>query len=117
MEKTKLLEARKSKRFSQQQIAEQLNMDVSCYSKRENGQVYMKIEEWVKLAKILEVPLEEIFESDEKQVFICNDSVSQNNYGTNNIYAVPESFIETQQKYINKLEEENAALKLQLEKQ
>jgi len=45
MEKTKLLEVRKSKRFSQQQIAEQLNMDVSCYSKRENGQVYMKIEE------------------------------------------------------------------------
>jgi hypothetical protein len=63
----------------------------------------------------LEVPLEEIFESDEKQVFICNDNTSQNflgtNNSTNNIYPVPESLLENQQKYINKLEEEIRELK------
>jgi transcriptional regulator with XRE-family HTH domain len=39
MEQTKLIEVRKLKGFSQQQIAEQLFMDVSCYNRREKGQV------------------------------------------------------------------------------
>jgi len=63
------------------------------------------------LAKILDVPLEEIFESDEKQVFICNDNASIYNHGTSHIYTVPESLLENQQKYINKLEEEIRELK------
>ena len=117
MEKVKLLEMRKSKGFSQQQIAEKLFMDVSNYNRRESGLSKITISEWEKLAKILEVPLNEIYETDEKQFFICKDSASQNYQGTNNIYAVPESLLENQQKYISKLEEENAALKLQLEKQ
>jgi len=103
------MEVRNSKKISQQQIAEQLNMAVSCYSKRENGQVYMRIEEWEKLAKILEVPLSEIYESDDRQIFICNDNTSHNFLGTNNstntIYPVPKELLETQQKYIAVLEE------------
>jgi transcriptional regulator with XRE-family HTH domain len=120
MEKTKLLEMRKSKGFSQQYMAEKLNMDVSTYHRRENGQVNIHISEWEKLAKILNVPLSEIYESDEKQVFICNDNTSQNflgtNNSTNNIYTVPEALLKTQEKYIAKLEEENKELKRLLEK-
>jgi transcriptional regulator with XRE-family HTH domain len=120
MEKFKLLEMRKSKGLSQQQIAEQLNMDVSCYSKRESGQVYIKIEEWEKLAEFFDVPINEIYESDEKQSNICNDKAFANflgtNYGTNNNYTVPESLLENQQKYITKLEEEIKELRRLLEK-
>jgi transcriptional regulator with XRE-family HTH domain len=111
MEKIKLLEVRKSKGFSQHQIAEKLYMDVSSYNRRENGQVKINITEWEKLAKILDVPLNEIYESEENQMFICRDNASGNYQGTNNIYAVPESLLETQQKYIKKLEEEIAELK------
>ena len=111
MEKIKLLEMRKSRGFSQNQIAEKLCMDVSNYNRRENGQVKINIMEWEKIAKILDVPLDDIYESEENQVFICKDNTSVNYQGTNHIYAVPEFLLETQQKYIKKLEEEIAELK------
>jgi ribosome-binding protein aMBF1 (putative translation factor) len=100
MEKIKLLEMRKAKGYSQSQIAEKLFMDVSNYHRRESGQVKMNISEWEKIAKILDVPLHEIYESEENQMFVCRDSASGNYQGTNNIYSVPESLLATQQKYI-----------------
>lgn len=39
MVKFKLLEARKRKNFTQEYIADTLCMDVSNYSRRENGQI------------------------------------------------------------------------------
>jgi transcriptional regulator with XRE-family HTH domain len=116
MEKIRLLEARKAKGFSQNQIAEKLCMDVSNYSRRENGQIRINVSEWEKLSKILDVPLNDIYETDEKQVFICRDNASNNYQGTNHIYSVPEFLLETQQKYIRKLEEEIAELKVLLGK-
>jgi transcriptional regulator with XRE-family HTH domain len=116
MKKTKLAGVRGFKGFTQEQIAEELCICPSAYNKRENGHVSININQWQKLAEILDVPLEEIFENDDKQIFICKDSASQNNYGTNHYYTVPESLLDTQQKYITKLEEENATLKLLIEK-
>ena len=112
MEKNKLFEARKSKGFSQLQIAQKLNMDNSSYQRREKGLTKIHITEWEKLAKILEVPLEEIFEAEESQVFIWKDNASGNYQGTTNIYAIPESLLESQQELIRKLKEEIAELKV-----
>ena len=116
METIKLIETRKAKGYTQNQIADILCMDVSNYNRRESGLAKISISEWEKLAKTLNVPFNEIFEPDENQVFFCKDNASINNHGTNNIYAVPESLLETQQKYIKKLEEENIELKKLLEK-
>jgi len=95
-------------------------MHLSNYSRRESGEVKMNIVEWEKLAKALNVPLSEIYEPDESQILICNDNASGNfitNNGTSNNYTVPETLLETQEKYIKKLEEEIAVLKLQAGKQ
>jgi len=118
MEKTKLKEIRNAKRIPQERIAEYLNMSATCYSRRENGQTYIKNEEWLKLAKILDVPLSEIYEPDEKQSNTFKDNISSNiigtNFGSPSIYTVPESLLETQQKYIAKLEAEIEELKKRL---
>jgi len=120
MEKTKLSEMRQFKGFTQEQLADKLCIHPSNYSKRESGKVKMNIVEWEKLAKTLDVPLSEIYEADESQSFIFNDKVSSSFLGatnsTNNIYTVSEKLLETHEKYIKKLEEENAALKLQVGK-
>jgi transcriptional regulator with XRE-family HTH domain len=119
MEKTKLSEMRKFKGFTQEQIAKHLCMDGSTYSRRESGEVKLNIVEWEKLAKVLNVPLSEIYEQDESQVLICNDNATGNfitNHGTNNIHPIQESLLATQEKYIKKLEEEVAVLKLQMGK-
>jgi transcriptional regulator with XRE-family HTH domain len=114
MEKTKLIRIRKQKGFSQQYVAEHLCMDVSNYNKREKGKAKINSTEWEKLAKILEVSVEDIYESEESTFIICKDQSVGINHGTNNVYTIPASFLENQKKYITKLEEENAQLKERL---
>lgn len=113
MKKENLSSLRKKKGLSQQQVSDLLNMDASNYQRRESGEKSISMDEWQKLAEILEVPLGEIYESDEKQVFIFNDGATGNgNIVTN--YAVPEYLLEHQRKYISKLEEEIARLRAML---
>ncbi|WP_447951547.1 hypothetical protein [Chryseobacterium koreense] len=56
------------------------------------------------MANELEVPLEEIYEPEESQVFIFNDSATGNVNSIIN-YNVHLSMWETQKKYIEKLEQ------------
>ena len=117
MEKIKLIEARKKKGYSISNMAEELGVDEANYCRREKGQTKINDTEWEKLSQVLDVSVEDIYEKDENQFFICKDYASGNYLGVhNNIYTVPESMIETQQKYIKKLEEEVLNLKKRLKK-
>ena len=111
MEKKKLISVRINKGFTQQQIAIKLNMDVSSYNRREKGVVKIIKNEWEKLSKILEISIEEIYESEENIFFILKDSTNENLTEKNNFYTIPEYLLENQRKYIQKLEEENQDLK------
>jgi transcriptional regulator with XRE-family HTH domain len=105
MEKIKLIETRKDKGFSQKEVANMLCMDVSNYNRRENGQAKISTKEWQKLSEIMSVPIEDIFESEESQVFIFSDNATGNINSKVN-YNIPLSMWETQKKYIEKLEKE-----------
>jgi len=114
MEKVKLIEARKNKGYSQEYMADRLSMDESNYCRREKGQIKISFEEWRKISEILQVAIEDIFESDENQIFFHNENSPGSCQGNNNstIYSsVPEFILESLQKYINRLEEENNYLK------
>ena len=111
MEKTKLIQARTKRGFTQQQLAEALCVDVSNYNRREKGQIKISNSEWEKLSKILDTPVEEIYEQEDSMVFICKDNATGNYQGNNHIYSIPEYFLENQKKYITTLEEENQKLK------
>ena len=69
------------------------------------------MQKWEKLVDILTVPIDEIYEPDDNQVFICKDKATGNYQGTNHIYSVPEHLLETQREYIEVLEKENWELK------
>lgn len=114
MEKTKLIQTRIKKGFTQQQVAEYLCIDVSNYNRREKGTSKITNNEWEKLSKLLEVPLEEIYENEESMIFICKDNATGNYQGNNHIYSIPEYLLESQRKYILKLEEEIQKLKERL---
>ena len=115
MTKNKLQEKRISKKLSQEYMANSLGMDVSNYSRRENGQTKISKNEWMKMAKLLDVPLEDIFEDEEGIVFIFNDQATGNgNIVTN--YSIPQYIMEHQKKYIEKLENEITALQAQINK-
>jgi len=116
MEKLRTL--RKQKGYTQQQIADLLATDVSNYSRKENGDVRIFDDEWEKLAKALEVPVEDIREEktsqiqhNDKPTLNDNSSINYNQYCN-----IPEYLLENQQEYINLLKEQIKALKEENEK-
>lgn len=119
MEKLRTL--RKQKGYTQQQIADLLATDVSNYSRKENGDVKIFDDEWEKLAKALEVPVEDIKEEKEPNVVQKNENITFNDtssFHQSGIYNcnVPNYLLENQQEYINLLKEQIKALKEENEK-
>ncbi|SDL98435.1 helix-turn-helix transcriptional regulator [Chryseobacterium taihuense] len=116
MKKIKLIETRKRKGITQKKIADVLCMDVSNYNRREKGMAKISMQQWKKIAEVLEIPLEDIYEADENLIFIFNDNSTGNDNFVSNNYNIPLSVWETQKKYIDKLEAENETLKTEVEK-
>ena len=64
MIKNKLIKARKDKKFSQQDIAEHLNISQTQYLRKEKGEIGITEQEWERIAKLLNVEVEEIKEQE-----------------------------------------------------
>lgn len=123
MQKEKLRTVRKRKGFTQQQVADAIATDVSNYSRKESGTVKIIQAEWDKLAKFLEVPVEEIYEEDEVKINIenpvFNDSpganVGNSGFSANNMGYINNELsieiIKNLQEYISLLKEEIIKLK------
>ncbi|HBV15029.1 helix-turn-helix transcriptional regulator [Chryseobacterium carnipullorum] len=119
MEKEKLRRVRKQKGFTQQEIADFIATDVSNYSRKESGSVKITRNEWDKIAKFLEVPVENIYEEEEISIVVNNEYNTINdqagiynvNGNNSNNYNIPNSVIDNLQKYIVLLEEEIKRLK------
>jgi len=122
MQKEKLRLIRKQKGYTQQQVADFIATDVSNYSRKESGDVRIIPDEWDKIARFLEVPIEEIYEEEDAKVVVNNDHpvfndrsssagviTNQNNYDN-----IPGPIIENLQAYIMLLKEENERLKEEL---
>jgi transcriptional regulator with XRE-family HTH domain len=117
MKLEKVITQRKLKGLSQTDVAEKMFLTQSQYSRRENGTIQVVYEEWLKLSKILEVRVEEIFESkflfiNEKHTFliICEEEeLEKNSFKFNET-----KFFHL--KIIERLERENFNLKQKLKK-
>jgi len=114
MEKTKLIQVRNQKGITQKFMAEKLFMDVSNYNRREKGLMKISPQEWERIAAVLNVKLDEIYETDDHNFFVFKDQSTGNYLGNNNIYSIPEYILDVQKKYIQKLEEENKILREKL---
>lgn len=115
MEKEKLRNARKVKGITQQQIADIIATDVSNYSRKESGDVSIRKDEWEKIARFLEVPVEDIYEEEEaRQINNFENITGSSGFGNNingNLYCnVPEFLLENQRDYIEHLKKENQRL-------
>ncbi|AZA76130.1 XRE family transcriptional regulator [Chryseobacterium sp. G0186] len=112
----KLRNIRKQRGYTQQQIADIIATDVSNYSRKESGDVRIFDDEWEKLAKALDVSVEDIKEEKPASVVQKNDNITFNDtssFHQSGIYNcnVPNYLLENQQEYINLLKEEIKALK------
>ncbi|MDR0829068.1 MAG: helix-turn-helix domain-containing protein [Prevotellaceae bacterium] len=116
--KTKLINVRKDKHFTQSDMATCLKISPTHYQRKERGEVKIFDDEWEQIAKLLSVPVEDIKEEEKENVINHSfDNVSGNyNYiGSNNNYCnVPEYLLDNQQNYINMLLEKITELENQV---
>lgn len=98
----KIRELRMRKGYSQENMADLLNMSVSNYSYIEQGKVDLKVKKLYEIAKVLETNVHEIHCVGEKNVFYIQDNRdnSQNGYIINQ--SLPSSYLQ--------LEKENKKL-------
>ncbi|WP_374465636.1 helix-turn-helix transcriptional regulator [Chryseobacterium sp.] len=118
MTKDKLKKTRTEKGFSQQDVAKYLNINQTGYSRKENGTIPVTDDEWERLAKLLNVEVEEIKEDDSQKSINQNfEGITDSNYiGSNNIYYnVPEFILNSLNDYIDILKKENQQLKDEIE--
>ncbi|NAS13000.1 helix-turn-helix transcriptional regulator [Poritiphilus flavus] len=108
MIKRKLSDRRNSLRISQEQMAFELNMSQSQYSRRENGITKILNKEWEKMAEILGTSIKEIYEPNEGIIEVMSDTPIGSMDDRDNL---PDFLLETMKKYIKKLEFENEELK------
>ncbi|PWN69176.1 XRE family transcriptional regulator [Chryseobacterium phosphatilyticum] len=110
----KLKNIRKQRGYTQEYMSKIISTDVSNYCRKESGEVKIYDDEWEKLAKALDIPVEEIKEERETRV-VNNDNLTFNDQSANNnfnqYYNIPNSIVENLQDYIKLLKEQVEALK------
>jgi transcriptional regulator with XRE-family HTH domain len=117
MLKQKLIEKRKERGFSQEKMADLLGFDTSNYSRRENGDTKIKIEEWERISQILAVPISEIYEPDDPSIYnitLTNSTGGQ--VGDNNaVTGIDPKTVESLNDYITVLKQQIDSLKKEVE--
>ena len=105
MKKQKLIDARLAKGMSQQEVADEINLNQSQYHRRENGEIPIKKKQWESIAKALGVKVEDIKDDDTFTNIYNYDNHSGNYSASNNyFYNIPDFVMKNQQKYIEMLE-------------
>ncbi|MDQ1806243.1 helix-turn-helix transcriptional regulator [Chryseobacterium sp. CKR4-1] len=117
----KLRSLRKKRGYTQEYMSNILSTDVSNYCRKESGDVRIFDDEWEKLAKALDVPVEEIKEERPANAIQNNDnSTFSDNAASinfnNTYYNVPNQVMDNLQDYIKLLKEQVEALKQEVEK-
>ncbi|WP_288376758.1 helix-turn-helix transcriptional regulator [uncultured Chryseobacterium sp.] len=111
MQKEKLRLLRKRKGYTQKDIADAIATDVSNYSRKESGDVRIIKDEWEKIAKFLNVSVDEIYEEDEPKVIINNEHPVFNDNAVSagvmtQFNSISTSVIQNLQEYIGLLKKE-----------
>ena len=111
MEQQKLSDARKAKGLTQNQMALKIAMEQTTYSRKERGKSPISDEEWHRFAKTLDIPVEQIKETNNPfSLKNENCTFNANSIGIQYV-SIPQNVFDIIIKYNTKLEEENAALK------
>ncbi|WP_294205339.1 helix-turn-helix transcriptional regulator [uncultured Chryseobacterium sp.] len=71
----KLITVRKAKKITQADIATYLKISQTQYQKRETGKIKISDQEWKDIARLLDVPVKEIFEEIDNQHLVLQKKI------------------------------------------
>ncbi len=103
---------RENKWLSQESIAFELGLSQSQYSRRESGSIKFNSDDIIKLSKILEVSLDELFGDD---IIIFNNNNQKGGVFGNNVF-IPEDLINQYQLRIQEKDDFILLLKEKIKK-
>jgi transcriptional regulator with XRE-family HTH domain len=106
MQRNKLILARKLKGITQSEISSKIAMEQTTYSRKERGKSPISDDEWNRISKVLELPVDEIRDSSD---------ISFNNDINEKMISIPLSVFNILIKYNIALENEVLNLKLIIE--
>ncbi|AZA50892.1 XRE family transcriptional regulator [Chryseobacterium carnipullorum] len=108
----KLRNLRKQRGYTQDYMSKIISTDVSNYCRKESGDVRIYDDEWEKLAKALDVPVQEIKEERKSGIVNNENPIYNDNSGNFNHYNnIPGDIVENLQDYIKVLKAQIEALK------
>jgi transcriptional regulator with XRE-family HTH domain len=105
---------RELKNISRQQMASELELSLSGYSKLERGEIDISLSRINQIAKLLGVELSQLLNFDSSQIFNLNNNQLVQGTGTkaNTVHYHSDEYLV---KYVRILEEENSRLKAIIE--
>jgi transcriptional regulator with XRE-family HTH domain len=109
----KIKQIRELKNFTQEFVAQKLDLSTRAYSKIETGETQLTINRLNEISKVLEMEAMQLLGFDDKKIFNINNSTGNNGY--NNIY-FPEKLVQQYEETIQALKEQIQLLKLLQEK-
>ena len=79
----KIRKLRESNSWSQEQMAEKLNMSLNGYAKIERGETKLRLDKLEQIAQIFNLDIVELLSSDQQNIFLINEhsNLSSNYYG------------------------------------
>ena len=101
---------RELKDLTREQMAADLNLSLSGYSKLERGEIEITLNRLFEIATILEVDISQILNFDAKYIFNISNSQGVQGFDKGGNYHFNQEF-KYREKYILKLEEEIKSLK------
>lgn len=110
----KIKKLRELKNFTQEYMAQNLNLSSNGYGKIERDEVDVTIGRLEEISKILEVDVFQILNFDEKQIFNVTSQQSQNAYYAYGFVQSPQ-MNDAVQTLIMQLQEENKYLRSQIQ--
>lgn len=112
----KLINERKTKRITQEQMAKLIAMEQTTYSRKERGKSPILDDEWERFAKALNVNVEDI-KGEATPITMKNENWSLNDNSIGIQYVnIPQNAYDIIMKYNKILEDENERLKKENEK-
>ncbi len=84
----KIIEMRKNKKLSQEQLAEKLNVSRQTISNWENGKFYPDIDALVKISKCFNISLDDLLSYDDKVLDYLKDSTDVVKSNKKLLYAI-----------------------------
>lgn len=106
---TKIKQIRELKNFTQEYMAQKLNLSTRAYSKIETGETQLTINRLNEISQVLGMDPLEVLGFDDKKIFNINNSTGNNGY--NNIF-FPEKLIQQYEETIQSLKEQIQLMKL-----